>query len=126
MEGGGDLPEAPAIPPSVAAGPIVKGRADGALKGLERHQPFDSEEGGPDVGIGREGGVIAVLFQQLVVAAVDDILEVGADWQRQDGEPAGSDLPASGKAAVRQHEQVECRHLVRHRHCEGTQPQYRR
>jgi hypothetical protein len=35
-EGGDDLPEAPAVPPSVVVGPVVKGGADGALKDLER------------------------------------------------------------------------------------------
>jgi hypothetical protein len=33
-----------------------------ALKGLERHQPSVSEEGGPDVRIRRESEVIVVLF----------------------------------------------------------------
>jgi hypothetical protein len=47
----------------MAAGLVVKGRADGALKGLERCQSFFGEEVGPEVGIGCEVGVVAVLFR---------------------------------------------------------------
>jgi hypothetical protein len=46
----------------VATDPVVKDRVDGALKGLKRRQYFVGEEGGPEVGIGREVGVVAVLF----------------------------------------------------------------
>jgi hypothetical protein len=79
-EGGGDLPETPTVPPSVTIGPIVKGGEDGTLKGLECRQSFVDEEGGPEVGIDREVGFVAVLFRELVAAAVDDVLEVGVDW----------------------------------------------
>jgi hypothetical protein len=60
----------------VATGPIVKGVADGALKGHVRRQVFFGEEGGPEVGIGREVGVVPVLFQELVAVVVDDVLKV--------------------------------------------------
>jgi hypothetical protein len=115
MEGGGDLPEAPAVPPSVADGPVVKGGADGA-------QSFFGEEGRPEVRSGRKFGVVVVLFRQLIAAVVDGVLEVGADWHRRDGVPAGADLLASRKETVRWHEQVERRHLVHHRHCEEARP----
>jgi hypothetical protein len=60
------------------------------------------------------------------VAAVDDVLEVGADRQRRDGKPADADLPSSGKATFLRHKQVERRHLVRQQHGEGARPHERR
>jgi hypothetical protein len=63
----------------VATDPCVKGGADRALKGLERRQAFIGEEGGLDVGIGHEFGVVAVLFRELIATVVDNVLEVGAN-----------------------------------------------
>jgi hypothetical protein len=56
--------------------------------------------------------------------AVDDVLEVSAARQRWDSVPNSADLPASGKAVVRWHEQTKRRHLVRVRYHQGARPQY--
>jgi hypothetical protein len=61
-ESGDDLPVVPAVPPSVAADPVVERRADGSLKSVDCRQALVGEDSEPDFGIICEIGVEGVLL----------------------------------------------------------------
>jgi hypothetical protein len=62
------------------------------VEGVNAWLPLGVEEKRPQIQVGHEGEVVAVLLYQLVVALVDQKIECGAGAQQQDGITVGADL----------------------------------